>query len=63
MTDKIIYFGDFVKNIEELLNHCELGETKLIQDLDVWKSRRSGNDPDFFVLKKSASYYFFSDLT
>ena len=54
MTDKIIHFKDFVKNIKELLNHCELRETKSIQDPDVWRSRRRGNDPDFFVLKKSA---------
>lgn len=48
MTDKIIHFGDFVKNVKELLNHCELREIKSIQDSDVWKSRRSGKDPEFF---------------
>ncbi|MCH7561148.1 MAG: hypothetical protein IIC67_07260 [Thaumarchaeota archaeon] len=63
MTDKIIHFKDFVKNIKELLNHCELRETKSIQDPDVWRSRRRGNDPDFFVLKKSAGYPFFRGLT
>jgi len=62
MTDKIIHFGDFVKNIKELLNHCELRKTQSIQDPDVWQSRISGNDPNFFVLKKSASYNFFRSL-
>lgn len=58
---KVQQFDEFVTVMKELLQHCNFTTTEPYKDPNVWRATLS-IDKNFFVILKSASYYYFRGL-
>lgn len=60
--DEITRYVDFVTAVQEVMSNCELREKEPVNDPTVWQASLTMGQDKYFVLKKSASHYYFRGL-
>jgi len=54
--------NEFIESVQKVLKESDLRENFPFKDSDVWQSTKELEQTEYFVLKKSASHYYFTGL-